>query len=125
MLVPVTSSRGELWVEGEPEEGMESYVHKEGDEVINGFLLQPAKGTVKFDSRRRHMVLPWKGDRIVVAAYNIRSEERLKEVDVTLLTCWLQHVQRESKQRRWREQRWGRGSGAGDFQDDEGVRGNS
>jgi len=79
-LIPLSNFEGgQLFIESQhgdyslEEDGMRGYVH----EVTLPFL--------RFNARRRHMVLPWYGRRLVLGAFHVKDTQTLSESAQQLL----------------------------------------
>ena len=85
-LIPVSSfDDGGLWIEGK-KDGEEVVVMKgmEGH-VVDFPEVNGEKGAIEFLPRRKHATMPWKGERLVVAVYNVRNFERMNFRDAETL----------------------------------------
>ena len=81
MLAPITRfRRGGLWVPGE-EPGYPVVLREVQGRKVPGHVLPVSKGPVKFNSREWHEVCGWSGNRVVIAAYTIRSGHKLDRED--------------------------------------------
>ena len=68
--------QGELWLEREPVGGDGAATQKRrkpNGSFANGYLLQPPHQVVSFLPDRWHATMPWKGNRIALAAFTARS----------------------------------------------------
>ena len=74
LLAPLTKfRRGGLWVPGVP-----VVVREVQGRKVQGSVLQVSKGPIKFHPRDWHEVSGWSGNRVVLAAYTIRADFKLK-----------------------------------------------
>ncbi|CAE7400874.1 GIP, partial [Symbiodinium sp. CCMP2456] len=81
LLAPLTKfRRGGLWVPG-PEEGYAVIPRQVQGRKVDGHVLQVSRGPIKFYPRDWHEVSGWSGTRVVLAAYTIRSDERINGSD--------------------------------------------
>ena len=71
---------GELWCE---DPGGSYLLNPEGPA---GTLHSISMPCLRFNSRMRHAVLPWNGDRFVLGAYHIRDEWRLSSENAAFLS---------------------------------------
>ena len=79
-LVPLSIwSGGELWCE------TEDGTHRLQSEGPTGILRELVMPYIKFNSRVKHAVLPWHGDRFVLGTYHIRDEWKLSPADASFL----------------------------------------
>ena len=67
---------GELWLERDSDGSRDDELRrrrKPNGSLANGYLLQPRHQVVSFLSDRWHATMPWKGNRIALAAFTARS----------------------------------------------------
>ena len=84
LLAPITKfRRGGLWVPGVLDDHPVVTKEVQGRKV-EGHVLQVSQGPVKFHPREWHEVAKWSGTRVVLAAYTIRSDEKIKPQDRAL-----------------------------------------
>ncbi|CAE7842546.1 GIP [Symbiodinium microadriaticum] len=81
LLAPITKfRRGGLWVPGVLDDYPVVTKEVQGRKV-EGHVLQVSRGPVKFYPREWHEVAKWSGTRVVLAAYTVRSDEKIKSED--------------------------------------------
>ena len=81
LLAPITKfRRGGLWVPGVLDDYPVVTKEVQGRKV-EGHVLQVSRGPVKFYPRDWHEVAKWSGTRVVLAAYTVRSDEKIKPQD--------------------------------------------
>ncbi|CAE7317847.1 GIP [Symbiodinium sp. KB8] len=81
LLAPITKfRRGGLWVPGVLDDYPVVTKEVQGRKV-EGHVLQVSRGPVKFHPREWHEVANWSGTRVVLAAYTVRSDEKIKPED--------------------------------------------